>query len=386
MQETVFYPLLVLFVVSCSANLCVAQSGTQVGPPFGFSAANVVGSPAGIAVSSSGVPFVVWDRFNRSTGLTAIFVSFFDGSQWVTLPQVNTRNRRASASDIEIDSTGMPYVAWIGATGLYRPSQLSVSRFDGSQWIEIGGTINRSVDRSVVFGNLELTEKDEPIVSWDERFGFPLGDESYVMIWDGLDWHMLGDPLPNSIRDLQIGYRKDGQQVLYLALIPTASEAPKEIQIRRWNGTRWRKKVTIPANDPSVPFGLRFRMRLQTNGLPQVYWTEGPSPSLLPWHVRVKGKSLQYFDTSQVMPAQDFAIRGQSVPLFAAQVGRDQITADLFRYGVSTPQFVSGTWHQHRQTPFRGTGNIHLASHNGTVFIVYFDIAFNREQIVVRQF
>jgi len=130
---------------------------------------------------------------------TFVYVKYWNGSQWVLKgsgPQNVNASGNTTASSVSMTSDGTnPYVAWTeyttdNAVQNETPPQLYVSRWNGTQWVAVGGSVNVSSanwadDASIAY------LAGQPYVAWTER-STGGNEQLFVKTFNGSNWLLVG--------------------------------------------------------------------------------------------------------------------------------------------------------------------------------------------------
>ncbi len=163
---------------------------------------------------------------------------FFDDDYFKS--ETDGRGNRAMA----IDQQGYPVVAhervqWIAPSTVYAPPAIIVQRYNGFEWITLGGEagvygpVGGGVDPAVA-----IDFKGQPYVA------FLSGSEIYLKYFDGAAWQTMdggsgnvsNDSVKNAEPDVVIG--TDGLPIVaYTAYDATGNDM--DIVVKKWNGNRW---------------------------------------------------------------------------------------------------------------------------------------------------
>jgi hypothetical protein len=114
-----------------------------------------------------GVPYVVWRETN---GIDQVRVKRFDGTGWVSVGGVlNVNPNKSTAYTPGIaDVGGVPYATWSEAATT--TTQVVVRRFDGANWVSVGGTSNPVPTRAGFAPSIAVVG-GFPYVAWSDTAG-----------------------------------------------------------------------------------------------------------------------------------------------------------------------------------------------------------------------
>lgn len=161
----------------------------------------------------AGVPHIAFLEVDKSfyPQKTFVYVKYWNGTQWVLKgsgplninPSANTT---AGAVSIASDGTN-PYVAWTeytsdATTQNQTPSQVYVSRWKGTQWVAVGGSLN--VSNTQWSDDVSIAcLSGQPYVAWTER---TTGGNAQIFVktFDGDQWVWAGPGISN--KDTRTGW------------------------------------------------------------------------------------------------------------------------------------------------------------------------------------
>jgi hypothetical protein len=117
--------------------------------------------------SIGGVPYVAW---HENDGFDLLHVKRFDGTNWVAVGGVLNVNpaKNVVFTPGIADVGGIPYVAW--SETAVPTTQLVVRRFDGTNWVSVGGTANPDPTRAA-FAPAIAVVGGFPYVAWTDTKG-----------------------------------------------------------------------------------------------------------------------------------------------------------------------------------------------------------------------
>ena len=174
-----------------------AWQGGVVGPG-GSNSAKVYQSRSQIT-DVGGVPYIAFLEVDKNffPQKTFVYVKYWNGTAWVSRGgPLNISSANTTAGSVSIASDGTnPYVAWTEYTsdaGIQNqtPSQVYVSKWNGSAWAAVGGSLNVSPanwgdDASIAY------VQGKPYVAWTERTTAG-SNQVYVKTFNGGSWAQVG--------------------------------------------------------------------------------------------------------------------------------------------------------------------------------------------------
>ncbi|WP_309641441.1 T9SS type A sorting domain-containing protein [Flavobacterium sp.] len=111
-------------------------SWEYVGSP-GFSPAGI-DYDAEIEIDSNGIPYVAYLTYVAVDSSFRISVAKFNGSAWELVGLANFSGRTYTEFDFKINSANVPYVAYRGGNSLADNPRCSVMKFNGTAWVNEG--------------------------------------------------------------------------------------------------------------------------------------------------------------------------------------------------------------------------------------------------------
>ncbi len=219
------------------AELGGSASGGGIGRANGFYTHS-------LALDSSNRPVVAWD--DDSSGNSEILVKVWDGSSWIERggsggAQGISSNSGASYNpSLRLDSFDNPVIAWNdGTSGNF---EIYLKRWSGSAWIELGasatgGGISGFAAPSLR-PSLALDSTGNPVVAWGEN------GEIYLKRWNGAAWVDIGGSAADG------GISATAGSSLHPSLALDSSDRPvvawrettdgnDEVYLKRWDGANW---------------------------------------------------------------------------------------------------------------------------------------------------
>jgi len=222
------------------------------GSPGGVSAsgATASGRPA-LGTDAAGNPIVAWTQAVTG-GVNQIYLKRWSGSAWTELGGSATdgglsSSPDTSASDMPVlatDAAGNPVVAW--RTGAFLAGEIYLKRWNGSAWIELGGSAAgggvTSSGTLCTAPSLALDAIGRPSLAWQRIVSGSW--EICLRRWDGASWTQLGGSatgggLSSTAQDSQspsLAVSASGDPIV--AWVESVTPQP-EIWVRRWDGAAW---------------------------------------------------------------------------------------------------------------------------------------------------
>lgn len=216
-----------------------------------------------------GDPYVAWNEGGAT--VLNVFVKRFDGTNWVSVgPSVNSDTTHVGAEPSIASFQDAPWVAYPEGNGSGNQAFVRVKRFDGATWVQMGGTLN-SDPVKLPQGVRMTSVGGAPYVTWFE--GPPAGHQDVrVSRFDGANWVAVGGalnlvPTDNAVRPTIA----DIGGVPYVAWREGAF--PEQIRVARFDGTNWVPVGGSLNVDPSKPATSNPTI-VNVAGAPWVTWSE----------------------------------------------------------------------------------------------------------------
>ncbi len=192
-------------------------------------------------VASDGEPYVAWCE-RQATGLRQIFVKRYNGASWIQVgsgPLNRASYRDAKQVSLDVADNDRVYVAWCEGTTSPSRYEVFVSHWDGGNWIADGGGLTLTASASspdiVLWGST-------PYVTWSESSNI------YVKLYDGSTWYPLGGALDYTLANNAvypvIAHTASTVHVAWHEIII----ADANILTKRWNGAAWTEPVRLNHN------------------------------------------------------------------------------------------------------------------------------------------
>lgn len=235
----------------------------------GSASINETGFDSKIAHETDGTPVAVYEiseRLSFGTNM-AIYVSRWDGTQWVRLGS-HLDEQRALVSEepsIAINDDNQIFVAF--EQSRFRAGgdkRVFVRTWNGTNWETLGGEILINRDNTSRRPTLTIAGDGNPVVAFTENLDGTNISQVVVMKWDGTNWNQVGDVLSadtnNFLTEGSLTTNVVGRPVL-------AYREGDDIYVKRWNGREWLQMgstlLTNPdefANHPQLSTGTSGRI------------------------------------------------------------------------------------------------------------------------------
>ena len=230
-----------------------------------------------LALDSSGNPTVSWQEFGPTgDDPNNFYVKRWNGSSWVQLGGGRAFGDYVKTHDLALDSLGNPVlVTGTQFSGLIR-SEVRVSRWNGSGWVDVGGRLNAETVSNAYHPSLALDSSGNPVVAWEEFAN--ASQHIYVKRWTGSAWvEYAAGPLDvNVVYDAyEPSLALDSNNNPVVSWYEELGGNSLNVYVKRWNGTAW---VQYGSGGPLdlTPFNTAYgpSLALDSSGKPRVAWTE----------------------------------------------------------------------------------------------------------------
>jgi hypothetical protein len=221
-----------------------------------------------ISVGTDNKPIVTWQE-NDGTSWN-IYVKRWNGTSWVQLGDALDFSLIANAqhSVIDIGTDNNPVVAWYEETST--TSRIYAKRWDGTQWVQLGGFINVAGSKKAYMPSLALDSLNNPFISWHEAS--TTSTNVYAKRWDAVSasWVRLG-----TLLDIASSANAENPSIqIGINDYPTVAwQESGNVYVKAWNGTAWTqisKAVDVNLADTAANPSLALR----SDGKPIIAWDE----------------------------------------------------------------------------------------------------------------
>ncbi|MDY7230069.1 Ig-like domain-containing protein [Hyalangium rubrum] len=173
----------------------------------------------------------------------------------------------AGQPSLQLDAAGMPLVAYVvGGYGYVR-------RWTGSEWEQLGGSLNVTSGSTLASPLLQMTGNGEIVIAWSETKTVRY---IYVKRWTGSNWESVGTALsasPGSAISSLSSLRMDGSGNPVVAF-SADDGSTLNLQVWRWSGTTWASVGNALSAKPGNTPVRDVSLRLDSADSPVVSWTE----------------------------------------------------------------------------------------------------------------
>ena len=213
----------IVFPVQFSALVDAAATNL-----FGtFSGTSAIGSGSFSGGRVTGKFGCFWERFGTPGALDVASAN----NAFTPAIAVNAQNRPVVAFVEEV--LGTP----VGGSTPFE-DKLYVKRWDGAQWVQLGGSLNTGNNDVTYQPHVALDASGNPVVAWSERNKLSLVDEAYVKRWNGASWDSLGGLLNNLASQLTrnqgVIVDAGGNPVVALSYLNAMTQF--DTRVMKWDG------------------------------------------------------------------------------------------------------------------------------------------------------
>lgn len=181
--------------------------------------------------------YVAWSETN-SAGISWMYVKEWNGSTWRLLDgNINkSPDRHAMTPSMVAGREGL-YLAW-AEYDTHGVSQVYVSRWDGERWEDTGDIINIDLERHALSPSLSIAGST-PYIAWMEydREGV---SQIYVKRWNGKEWIKVGGSLNVApSRHASSPSLAMKGNTLNVAWTEVDEEGINHVYVKHWKGPSW---------------------------------------------------------------------------------------------------------------------------------------------------
>ncbi len=136
--------------------------------------------------------YIAWTELN-SAGISLIQVKQWDGNSWKPLgDSINRNAKRHALTPSLAGGKDSVYLAWAEYDD-QSIAKIYVNRWDGKQWEPLGETVNTDPERHALSPSLSLAGSS-PYIAWME-YNTEGVSQIYVKRWNGKEWVQIGGSL-----------------------------------------------------------------------------------------------------------------------------------------------------------------------------------------------
>lgn len=235
--------------------------------------ANKTGLSPKIAVTSSGIPYVVLEEYIGGDP-AKIVVKSFSGGNWMQIGgnlNIDTNNF-AGGPDIAL-LNDIPYVIWVEESMAF-DTHSYVKHFNGTDWQQDGGDLDTGNVIDTAYPSAIAISDTSPYVSLYICDG--IDNNLGVKRFDGNNWVLEGNYV-NDYKRQSFGYLSLAifNNTPYIAYAETVNNVD-QIFVKYFNGSNW-IKMGESLNVNTTLRGQDTNIAISSLGVPYVAWVEGNS-------------------------------------------------------------------------------------------------------------
>lgn len=185
-------------------------------------------------------------------------------AEWQPLGDSQSRYppQQVNEASIALMPDGTPLVAWdeqvYDGPTMMPPWTVRVSRWSGSEWMDLGGDLRSPTAHSAGHSSLLVDRvTGTPIMAWSSIDSSGGGGHFRVQAWDGSNWLPMGQELVTTQHfhlSVAASLAQDKEGHLWVAWswscpACSASEGSGRLEVARWNGTSWEELPNPPTVD-----------------------------------------------------------------------------------------------------------------------------------------
>jgi hypothetical protein len=213
-----------------------------------------------------------------------------DSGYWTGQARVSSPNSHyGSTSRIAIDSTGIPWVVWIGYTYDDPSHAVWYSRWDGNAWTQ---QLRVSDPETLLDFQPRITMdgSGNPWVIWMRRVNNIIHNIFYSR-WEGSQWQPESQVNPPDSVTVGYGSVGYGGDRVWVSWERGRWGLWGDIWAVYWMGTHWSRPYRI-SEDDGIEDGIPFNMAVDQDGRAHFVWTRRTTEGLFPLYRSYDGDSL----------------------------------------------------------------------------------------------
>jgi hypothetical protein len=143
---------------------------------------------------------VAWSDSGGTNYLSELYLKRWNGAQWVEIggstsgggiSNFGLSGAACHECSLALDTANNPAVAWVMTTAFIGEFQLYFKRWNGAQWAELGGSATGTGLAATVFGfpGLAIDSGGNPVIAWTQSVsGVTPTVQIYLKRWNGSQW------------------------------------------------------------------------------------------------------------------------------------------------------------------------------------------------------
>ncbi|MDD4290479.1 MAG: hypothetical protein PHH83_04425 [Patescibacteria group bacterium] len=218
-----------------------------------------------LAIDNNNVPYVAFiDSTDQPSGVS---VMKFNGSFWEDVGGIHgLSTSTANAPSLTISNNNVPYVAYTDFSVPEFVIRLRVKKFNGSFWEDVGAPGNSFGGVSGYTRSIGIDNNNVPYVA--------LHDYNYkvtVIKFNGSSWEIVGIGGFSLGTVNQISLAIDNNNVPYVAYMDFSSNDNGRITVMKFNGSSW-EDVGVPKF--TSEFAQNYSLAIDNNNVPYVAYAD----------------------------------------------------------------------------------------------------------------
>ncbi len=228
--------ILALFMVNLFHVSAVDASWQQLGNTLNV--LSTTGYAPSLAFNGT-TPYVAWSEYLSVNDRT--YVKKYDGSEWVQVGGMININPIASADHpCLVSNGGTSYIAW--RENSIFDSLIHVKRFNGTDWELVGNTLNVNADSDSATNNRHSISmafyNDIPYVTWSEDTGAYL--HVLVKRYNGMDWELVGNTLNvSALKNAKNPNIAFSGSTPFVTWVESTDHYDEQIYVKHYDGANW---------------------------------------------------------------------------------------------------------------------------------------------------
>lgn len=242
-------------------------------------------------IQSKGIVLIYRRTPQYLPAMRSFSASVPDSGYWTGQARVTSPNSHyGSTSRIAIDSTGVPWVVWIGSVE-GEPACLYIyyTKWEGNGWMQQ----EKISDPDYCFNfqpRITMDGSGNPWVIWMRRVNNVIHNIFYSR-WTGSQWQPESQVNPPDSVTVGYGSVGYGGDRVWVSWERGIWGLWGDIWAVNWMGTHWSRPYRI-SEDDGIEDGIPFNMAVDQEGRAHFVWTRRTSEGLFPLHRFYDGDSL----------------------------------------------------------------------------------------------
>jgi Bacterial Ig-like domain len=161
-----------------------------LGSSLNVGATSSYAAVSSLALDATGKPTVLWTERDQN-GNDIPHIKRWTGTEWESLDALLVVPKSARLEILKIGTDRLPMIAWISDGTTFRPTELSIRKWNGSEWQVIaGGVLPFSADTNTFVESIRLLPDGNPIIAFSED---TLNSRDLsILRWQSSRWEKIG--------------------------------------------------------------------------------------------------------------------------------------------------------------------------------------------------